>query len=248
MPENTTAENLLDNIMETFAEGLQKHNSGSSFEEEISNKVTSKLNHLFGRQETMHKVFGGGKSADVLLWRNKKMSGSVLAGATAIWVMFEWLNYHFISLVCFAVAAGMLVQFLWSNASGVLNRSASEVPRIQLPDEWFVNIGKVVGIEANRTLGFLQDIACNGNLKQLLMVVAGLVAAAMIGSWCNFLTVLYIGFVAAHILPVLYERYEDQVDSFVDNLLGRVQHHYKKIDARVLSRIPTRKNWGKKNQ
>jgi reticulon len=28
-------------------------------------------------------------AADVLLWRNKKISGSVLAGATATWVIFE---------------------------------------------------------------------------------------------------------------------------------------------------------------
>ncbi|KAL2896561.1 Reticulon-like protein B8 [Bienertia sinuspersici] len=64
--------------------------------------------------------------------------------------MFEWLNYHFLSLICFAMALGMIAQFLWSNASGVLNMSPSEVPRIQLPDEWFVNVGMAVGREVNR--------------------------------------------------------------------------------------------------
>ncbi|XP_021735314.1 reticulon-like protein B8 [Chenopodium quinoa] len=248
MPENITPENLLNNIMDTFSDSVQKHNPGSFLEEEVSNPVASKFNRLFGRQEPVHKVLGGGKSADVLLWRNKKISGSVLAGATATWVMFEWLNYNFLSLACFAVALGMLAQFLWSNASGFLNRSPSEVPRIQVPDEWFADIGRVVGKEVNRALMYLQNIACSGNLKQFALVVSGLVVAAMIGSWCNFLTVIYIGFVAAHTLPVLYEKYDDQIDGFAENLINQMTHHYKKVDARVLSKLPSRSHWGKKHE
>ena len=61
-------------------------------------------------------------AADVLLWRNKKISAGVLAGATAVWVLFEWLNYHFLSLICFALIFVMVAQFVWSNASGVLNK------------------------------------------------------------------------------------------------------------------------------
>ncbi|KAK6945499.1 Reticulon, partial [Dillenia turbinata] len=117
-------------------------------------------------------------------------------------------------------------------------KSPGSVPRVVIPKELFVNIGSAVGFEVNRALGFLQDVACGGNLKQFLMVVASLLAAAMIGSWCNFLTVFYIGFVAAHTLPVLYEKNEDQVDSFVDSVLGQFQKHYKKVDAGFLSKIP----------
>lgn len=43
---------------------------------------------------------------------------------------------------------------------------------------------------------------------------------------------------AAHTLPVLYERYEDIVDDFICNLLGQIQNQYKKIDSGLLSRIP----------
>lgn len=61
-------------------------------------------------------------AADVLLWRNKTISASFLTGATIVWVLFEWLNYNFISLLCFVLVLGLLAQFLWSNASGFLNR------------------------------------------------------------------------------------------------------------------------------
>lgn len=49
-------------------------------------------------------------------------------------------------------------------------RSPSEVPRIELPQELFVNLAVSVGSEINKVLGFLQDVACKGNLKQFLLV------------------------------------------------------------------------------
>ncbi|KAL6554423.1 hypothetical protein OROMI_020096 [Orobanche minor] len=247
MPEVITAEALMSNIMETFSDSVSKHKKVSFFvEEEKSNSVTSQFNRLFGREKPVHHLLGGGKSADVLLWRNKKISASVLTGATIVWVLFEWLNYHLLTLVSFALVLVMLAQFVWKNASGIINRYPSKVPRLVLSEDVFVNIGKAVGCEVNRGLGYLQDVACEGNTKQFLLVIGSFWAAAVIGSWCNFLTVIYIGFVAAHTLPILYERYEDQIDAFVYKVLNQLQHNYRKLDARVLSRIPTHKFRGKK--
>ncbi|XP_052207809.1 reticulon-like protein B8 [Diospyros lotus] len=250
MPEGITTERLLNNIMETLTENVSKQKSVSFFEEEKSTSVNAQFNRLFGRQKPIHHLLGGGKSADVLLWRNKKISAGVLAGATAIWVLFEWLHYCFLSLLCFSLVIGMTTQFVWANGSGLLNskRSPSKVPRLVLSDELFVNIAKTIGAEVKQALGFLQDVACEGNIKQFLVVVLSLCAAAMIGSYCNFLTVLYIGFVAAHTLPVLYEKYEDEVDSFVYNILGQLQHHYRKLDTGMLSKIPRGKFRGMKRE
>ncbi|GLU03979.1 hypothetical protein SLE2022_211480 [Rubroshorea leprosula] len=238
MPEKITAESILSNIVETLAESVPKQKSVSFIEEEKTDSVKSCFNRLFGRQNPIHHLLGGGKSADVLLWRNKKISASVLTAATAIWILFEWLNYHFLTLLSLALVLGMLAQFIWSNASGLMNRSPSKVPRLVLPNDLFVNVGRSLGAEINRALQFLQDVACRGSLKQFLVVVLCLWAAAVIGSWCNFLTVFYIGFVAAHTLPVLYERYEDQVDNFFYSVFEQLQNHYRKLDAGVLSKIP----------
>ncbi|MBA0664202.1 hypothetical protein Goklo_004247 [Gossypium klotzschianum] len=169
MPEKIT-EDLFNNLVETIADSVSKQKSVSFFEEEKSNSVVSGFNRLFGRQRPVHHILGGGKSADVLLWRNKKISASFLASATLIWVLFEWLNYHFLTLLSFALVLGMVAQFVWSNASGLLNRSSSQVPRLVLPDELFVSIGRSVGAEVNRGLQYLQDVSCQGNLKQFLVV------------------------------------------------------------------------------
>lgn len=70
---------------------------------------------------------------------------------------------------------------------------------------------------------------------------------------CKYAFILYkkslfdAGFVAAHTLPVLYERYDDQIDNFIYKVLGQLQHNYRKLDARVLSKVPTRRFTRKKS-
>ncbi|KAF6152397.1 hypothetical protein GIB67_020491 [Kingdonia uniflora] len=124
------------------------------------------MDRLYGRQKPVHNLLGvENVTANVLLWRKKKISASVLTGSTTIWIMFEWLNYHFLSLIFFSLIIGMVAQFLWSNPSGLMNRSPSQVPRIVLPDELFVSIAITI-----RFLAFLQNVASGGNLKQFLAV------------------------------------------------------------------------------
>ncbi|KAI4378372.1 hypothetical protein MLD38_015861 [Melastoma candidum] len=237
---------IVGDLVETIAENITKQ-SASFLQQEKPQDVAAQFNKLFNRQKPIHHILGGGKSADLLLWRNKKASGGALTGATVTWILFEWLNYHFLTLVCVALILGMTVQFLWLNASGLLKRSPSDVPRIVLPKELFVNVAVSAGYYLNQALGFLQDVALGGNLKQFLMVVGCLFAAAVISTWFNFITVFFIGFVAAHTLPVLYERNEDKVDGIINQALGQLQHHYKKLDAGLLSRIPKGKLKTKKH-
>lgn len=55
-------------------------------------------------------------AADVLLWRNKKISAGVLGGATAIWVLFELMEYHLLPLLCHTSILSIALIFLFSNA------------------------------------------------------------------------------------------------------------------------------------
>jgi len=237
MPEHSenAAENMVSGIMDAIADKLPKQKSVRFTD---GDSISSQAKKLFGGDKSVHHILGGGKSADVLLWRNKKISSSVLAGATAAWVFFEWLGYHFLSIISLVLVLGMVVQFGWSSFAGMLNGSSSNVPRVELPEELFANIGAAVGDQVNKFLGRLQDISCGRDLKQFLMVIAGFVVAAFIGSWFNLITVIYIGFVSAHTLPVFYEKYHDQVDEVLYNMLGLIGSQYQKLDKGVLSKIP----------
>lgn len=61
-------------------------------------------------------------AADVVLWRNQKISAAVLGGATALWVLFELLEYHLITLVCHMIILLLTIIFFWSNAPTFINK------------------------------------------------------------------------------------------------------------------------------
>ncbi|XP_019422266.1 PREDICTED: reticulon-like protein B2 isoform X2 [Lupinus angustifolius] len=209
---------------------------GESLLEKIS--IKSKVFRIFGREKPVHHVLGGGKPADVLLWRNKKISATVLGVGTAIWVLFELLEYHFLTLVCHLLIFALAVLFLWSNASAFINKSTPKIPQVHIPEEPVLQFASALRLEINRAFAVLRDIASGRDLKKFLSVIAGLWVFSILGSYANFLTLFYIAFILLHTLPVLYEKYEDQVDSFAEKATAEIKKQYAVFDAKVLSKIP----------
>ncbi|KAE9614100.1 hypothetical protein Lalb_Chr05g0224401 [Lupinus albus] len=200
--------------------------------------IKSKVFRLFGREKPVHHVLGGGKPADVFLWRNKKISGTVLGVATAAWVLFELLEYHFLTLVSHLLIFTLAALFLWSNASAFISKSTPKIPQVHIPEEPVLQFASALRLEINRAFAVLREIASGRDLKKFLSVIAGLWVLSIVGSYANFLTLFYIAFVLLHTVPVFYEKYEDQVDSFAEKATAEIKKQYAVFDAKVLSKIP----------
>ncbi|CAL4966132.1 unnamed protein product [Urochloa decumbens] len=201
-------------------------------------EAKSKVFRLFGREQPIHKALGGGKPADVFLWRNRNISAGVLGGATAIWILFECLGYHLLTFVCHGLIFSLGVLFLWSNASSFINKSPPRIPEVIIPEDLVVNIALSTRYEINRAFANLRHIALGRDIKKFLMVIAGLWLLSVLGSCCNFLTLVYIVFVVLHTVPVLYEKYEDQIDSYGEKGWVEVKKQYAVFDEKVLSKVP----------
>lgn len=236
----SAVESMMEKITEKFHGNDSSSSSDSDKDEKPSSPsaIKSTVNRLFGRQKPVHKVFGGGKPADVFLWRNKKISCSVLGGATAMWVLFELLEYHLLTLVCHCLILSLAIMFLWSNASTFINKSPPRIPEVHLPEKPVLEFASALRFEINGAFAVLREIASGRELKKFLAVIAGLWILSIVGSCCNFLTLFYIVFVLLHTVPVLYEKYEDQVDSFAEKAMVEIKRQYAVFDARVLSKIP----------
>ncbi|XP_004503660.1 reticulon-like protein B2 [Cicer arietinum] len=238
--DESKGESLLDKI----SGKIHDHDSSSSSDSDNEKKnpspstLKSKVFRLFGREKPLHNVLGGGKPADVFLWRNKKISATVLGVATASWILFELLEYHLLTLVCHLAILALAVLFLWSNASTFINKAPPKIPQVHIPEEPVLQIAAALRIEINRVFAVLRDIASGKDLKKFLSVIAGLWVLSIVGSWANFLTLFYIAFVLLHTVPVLYEKYEDRVDSFGEKALAEFKKQYAVFDAKVLSKIP----------
>ncbi|KAF5732398.1 VIRB2-interacting protein 2 [Tripterygium wilfordii] len=245
-------EKVAESLMEKISEKIHGHDSSSSSSDSDDDKplpadsVKAKIYRLFGRDKPVHEVLGGGKPADVFLWRNKKISASVLGGATALWVLFELLEYHLITLVCHVLILALAILFLWSNASTFINKSPPHIPEVTLHEKCVLEVASAIRIEINRALAVVRDIASGRDLKKFLIVVGGLWILSLVGSSFNFLTLFYISFVLLHTVPVLYEKYEDEVDVFAEKAMIEIRKQYAVFDAKVLSKIPKGPLKGKK--
>ncbi|XP_074296534.1 reticulon-like protein B14 isoform X2 [Silene latifolia] len=70
-----------------------------------------------GPNRPLHSIIGSGRVADVLLWRNKTLSASILAGFSTIWFLFEVVELHFVTMLCYILMLSMLLLFTWIQAS-----------------------------------------------------------------------------------------------------------------------------------
>ncbi|EXC34329.1 Reticulon-like protein [Morus notabilis] len=238
-----------ESLLEKITDKIHGHDSSSSSsssdsdddkksEAQSSSSLKSKIYRLFGREKPVHKVLGGGKPADIFLWRNKKVSAGVLGVATVIWILFELVEYHLLTLVCHLLILALALLFLWSNASTFINKSPPRLPDVYIPEDPVLQVAAALRIEINRGLAILREIASGRDLKKFLSVIAGLWVLSVAGNLFNFLTLFYTAFVLLFTVPVIYEKYEDKVDPFAEKAIIEIKKQYKVFDAKVLSKLP----------
>lgn len=214
--------------------------SYSSDEDNVRHRAASDKFQGFGRGDILHKLPGGRKLTDVLLWKDKKKSAVSLTMATLMWVLLECMEYHVLTLVCHFIMLSMIGVFFWTNGAAFIKRSPPRIPEITFSEQVFLNAASTVRHEANRLSGTLYDAATGKDLKIFLMVLGSLWIVSVISSWCNFATLVYLVFVAGHTVPILYMKYQDRMDSIADRATQEMQKHYSTFDDKVLSKIPRR--------
>ncbi|KAL9310583.1 Reticulon-like protein B3 [Arabidopsis thaliana] len=247
-----------ESIMEKISEKIHGHDDSSSSssdsdDDKNSASLKTKIYRLFGREQPLHKLFGGGKhsenqyinerfglvfaAADIFLWRNKKVSGGVLGAATVSWILFELLEYNLLTLFGHISILALAVLFLWSSATTFIHKSPPHIPEVHIPVDVVLQLASGLRIEINRGFTVLRDIASGRDLKKFLLVIAGLWVLSKVGSSCNFLTLIYIATVLLFTIPVLYEKYEDKVDDFGEKAMREIKKQYVEFDVKVLSKV-----------
>ncbi len=69
--------------------------------------------------------------ADVLLWRQKHLSISILVGSTVIWYLLEKSQYTLVALLSNILFFTIIVLFVWANLAALLSRCASCFVQLQ---------------------------------------------------------------------------------------------------------------------
>ncbi|KOM36261.1 hypothetical protein LR48_Vigan02g241100 [Vigna angularis] len=198
---------------------------------------------------SVHRLLGQGLVADVVLWKNWRGAAALLVSSSTLWYLFERAGYNFLSFVANVVLLLVLILFFWAKAANLLNsRPLPPLPDLEISEETVAKVADAVQIWMNRALTVAHDIAIERNLLLCVQVVGGLWAISFVGSLFNFLTLIYVCVLLSLSLPVLYDKYQDQIDDRLCVIYGTIQTRYKKIHSIVLSKIPNQSNKEKKAQ
>ncbi|KAL6193359.1 PREDICTED: reticulon-like protein B14 [Fragaria vesca subsp. vesca] len=183
---------------------------------------------------TLHAILGGGKVADIMLWKDKKSAGAILFGFTTLWFFLQVREYQFVSLLCDTLMLTMTLGLLWCKFAGrILNRMPREI-NIQLPESTCIYfIGTI-----NWFLLKLSEITSGKDFKLFFVALAGLYMMSTIGTYISSWNLIYTVILAVGTLPALYARYETQVDTIVARCISGVKRLYELFQVKILDKIP----------
>ncbi|XP_030499149.1 reticulon-like protein B14 [Cannabis sativa] len=189
---------------------------------------------LYGRGRSLHATFGGGKVADVLLWRNKKVSGAILAGLTIIWFLFEVAEFHLVTLLSYILLFTMVTICLWFRAAWLFNRNPPHFDEFTLPESTCRSFFRNV----NWVLMKFYDISSGRDIRLFFLAILTLWMLSIIGNYVDTLNLFYIVVLCFETLPGLYERHRNEVDNLAAKLYRDSQKLYIKFEHNVLNKIP----------
>ncbi|KAI5661135.1 hypothetical protein M9H77_20458 [Catharanthus roseus] len=199
-------------------------------------------------QSIVHQALGGGAAADVLLWRKWCTSGALLVGSTALWFLFECVGYNLLTFIANVVLLLVVILFFWAKSASLLNRPLPPLPDLEVSEESVVKVADVLQVWINDILLIAHNIAIGGNLKLFLQVASSLLVVSYLGGFFNFLTLLYIGVLLSLSIPLLYEKYQHEIDKQLILARNVIHIQYMKLDEKVLRKIPWPQNKEKKMQ
>ncbi|KAF7131979.1 hypothetical protein RHSIM_Rhsim09G0185100 [Rhododendron simsii] len=193
---------------------------------------------LFGRQTTVHQMMGGGRAADVILWKRRHVSFGIIVVATVAWILFERSGVSLLSICSDVLLILVVLQFIRANYAASKNKQPQTLPELVLSEEMVNNAAASFRVKINYALLVAHDITLGKDFRLFFKVVICLWLLSAIGSVLSFSTLAYIGTILSITIPALYNRYQDHIDRFAGLIHQQMSHHYKIVDENVISRIP----------
>ncbi|KAL3343550.1 hypothetical protein AABB24_027200 [Solanum stoloniferum] len=193
---------------------------------------------LLGRQRPIHSVLGGGKVADILLWRDKRFSAAILIAVAVMWFLFEVVDYTFVTLLCHVSITTMLIVFIWSAGADMFGWTPPSIPKDILQDTSFVDVASILHKKFNNFLSICHFVACGNDAKSFFLAIISLYLLSVIGNYISTLNLLFFGLLCVETLPFLYERYEEEVDYVAYKMKRQMRKTYRKFNADFLGKIP----------
>nr|GMD30345.1 reticulon-like protein B16 [Ipomoea batatas] len=223
--------------MEGDVDGRGNINNASRAPSTSTAPASSSPFKLFRRQSSFHQMMGGGKAADVILWRWRRGSFGIIVIATVAWLLFEHSGLPFLSVCSDILLVLTVLLFLRANYAAYKNKQLQTLPQLVLSEEMVNNAAASFRVKINYMLLMAHDITLGKDFKLVFKVVIVLWLLSTIGSMVSIFTLTYIGAIMFITVPALYSRFEAHVDRCAGKLHQQFTRHYRIVDESI-SRLP----------
>ncbi|KAL6559462.1 hypothetical protein OROGR_004579 [Orobanche gracilis] len=173
--------------------------------------------------DPVHSFFGGGRAADLFLWRKKKVSAAVLGAATLTWYCVEFLGLPFITFAC--TFSGIAFSILIVVATGAISllipipKEPIPIPEVYLPKELFLEAALAIHTVIYRALVLAREVAVQGALRRYLMI-------------CMIVLLLVVPVLFKNAL-LLYERYGCSICTYAQKSIAETKEDCATFVAQV---------------
>ncbi|KAK9030432.1 hypothetical protein V6N11_031859 [Hibiscus sabdariffa] len=174
---------------------------------------------------------------DIILWRRKKVSATVLLVSTATWTLLQVYQFNFITVVSWLAIFILASLFLWGNILRLLGKEPPKVSNLEFSEQTTMEISNTSRTVMEDVLRWMFRVTVEENWFVFARTLAGLLLLSYVGTLFDFLTLVYIGITTLMTVPGIYMKYGDQIKRHGERVKGEMRRFYEMFDEKVSSQF-----------
>ncbi|XWS41959.1 hypothetical protein CRYUN_Cryun17cG0127100 [Craigia yunnanensis] len=173
---------------------------------------------------------------DIILWRRKKLSATVLLVSTATWVLLEVYQFNFITVASWLTIFIVASLFLWRNVLRLLGKEPANLSDLEISEHTALKITNTCRTLMEEVLRWMFHVTVEGDWFLFARTVAGLLLLSYVGSFFDLLTHVYIGILLLMTVPVIFV-YMDQIKRCGERVKAELRRFYETFDEKVVRKM-----------
>mmetsp|Transcript_66600 Transcript_66600/g.157926 ORF Transcript_66600/g.157926 Transcript_66600/m.157926 type:complete len:218 (+) Transcript_66600:23-676(+) len=169
------------------------------------------------------------RAVDLVHWKDPKESAVVFVTTLAAIYMLAWSNRTVVSLSCALLAVHLIASVATSLLHG--SKAAKPAPMKIDPEAAKAVVDSAVTF-INGKLAWYSDVLSGRNLAAF-QILGVLVAGFFVGGWFSGAMLIFLAFIGAFSLPVLYVKNQKVVDDKVSLLKDKLDELIEKVSSKI---------------
>ncbi|XP_030499275.2 reticulon-like protein B13 [Cannabis sativa] len=175
---------------------------------------------------------------DIFFWKKKKQSSLVLLISTATWVLLQFYQFNFVTVLSWVAMVIVVSLFLWGNLLRLFGKETTELlSGEEITVESALKVAMALRTWTEESIRWMFKVGAQSDLLTFASTLFGLWLLSQVGNYFDFLTIQYIGIVMGMTLPVIYSKYEDNIKRLSEGVKKQLHRYYDMFDEKVIKKV-----------